>query len=328
MKRLKLAASCVGLVASCAIISASLAAEGKFPTHPVRMLVPYAPGGATDNTARLLANKLSEIWGQQVIVDNRAGGSGIIALELASNAAPDGYTLMVGNVSTNAINETAFAKQMNFKPSQTLTGVTNLIELPHFFLVSGAVPVSNIKELIALAKTQKMSYASAGIASYPHLDVARFLKAAGIQMTHVPYKGGAGQMIPALISNETQFAFLNIASTIGQMKTGRLKPLTTSWPTRRPEFPDVPTMAEVGFPGIGTNAWNGLFAPAKLPKPLLNQIYADVVKAMNAPDLKSALDKQYMSVVLNKSPAEFQKFVVDDVNKWRQVIQENNINIE
>lgn len=328
MKRLKLAASCVGLVASCAVIPASLAAEGKFPMHPVRMLVPYAPGGATDNTARLLANKLSESWGQQVIVDNRAGGSGIIALELASNAAPDGYTLMVGNVSTNAINETAFAKQMNFKPSQTLTGVTNLIELPHFFLVSGAVPVSNIKELIALAKTQKMSYASAGIASYPHLDVARFLKAAGIEMTHVPYKGGAGQMIPALISNETQFAFLNIASTIGQMKTGRLKPLTTSWPTRRPEFPDVPTMAEVGFPGIGTNAWNGLFAPAKLPKPLLNQIYADVVKAMNAPDLKAALDKQYMSVVLNKSPAEFQKFVVDDVNKWRQVIQENHINIE
>jgi tripartite-type tricarboxylate transporter receptor subunit TctC len=328
MKRLKMAASCVGLVVSCAVIPASSAAEGKFPTHPVRMLVPYAPGGATDNTARLLANKLSEIWGQQVIVDNRAGGSGIIALELASNAAPDGYTLMVGNVSTNAINETAFAKQMHFKPSQTLTGVTNLIELPHFFLVSGAVPVSNIKELIALAKTQKMSYASAGIASYPHLDVARFLKAAGIEMTHVPYKGGAGQMIPALISNETQFAFLNIASTIGQMKTGRLKPLTTSWPTRRPEFPDVPTMAEVGFPGIGTNAWNGLFAPAKLPKPLLNQLHADVVKAMNAPDLKAALDKQYMSVVLNKSPAEFQKFVVDDVNKWRQVIQENHINIE
>jgi tripartite-type tricarboxylate transporter receptor subunit TctC len=215
MKKLKLAAWCVGLVASCAAIPASIAAESKFPTHPVRMLVPYAPGGATDNTARLLANKLSEMWGQQVIVDNRAGGSGIIALELASNAAPDGYTLMVGNVSTNAINETAFAKQMHFKPSQTLTGVTNLIELPHFFLVSGAVPVSNLKELIALAKKQKMSYASAGIASYPHLDVARLLKAAGIEMTHVPYKGGAGQMIPALISNETQFAVHHRSLQVG-----------------------------------------------------------------------------------------------------------------
>lgn len=328
MKRFKLAAWCVGLLVSCATVAAAQTTEEKYPNRPVRLLVPYAPGGATDNTARLLASKLTETWGQQVIVDNRAGGSGIIALELASNAAPDGYTLMVGNVSTNAINETAFAKQMKFKPSQTLTGVTNLIELPHFFLVSGAVPVSNLKELIALAKKQKMSYASAGVASYPHLDVARFLKAAGIEMTHVPYKGGAGQMIPALISNEAQFAFLNIASTIGHFKSGRLKPLTTSWPTRRPEFPEVPTMAEAGFPGIGTNAWNGLFAPAKVPKPLLNRIYADVVKAMEAPDMKAALEKQYMSVVLNKSPAEFQKFVESDVKNWAKVIQDNNIKIE
>jgi tripartite-type tricarboxylate transporter receptor subunit TctC len=328
MKRLKVAAWCAGLFASCFALSIAQASEAKFPTRPVRLLVPYAPGGATDNTARLLANKLSETWGQQVIVDNRAGGSGIIALELASNAAPDGYTLMVGNVSTNAINESAFAKQMKFKPSRELTGVTNLIELPHFFLVSSAVPVSNLKELIALAKKQKMSYASAGIASYPHLDAARLLKAAGIEMTHVPYKGGAGQMIPALISNETQFAFLNIASTIGHFKAGRLKPLTTSWPTRRPEFPDVPTMTEAGFPGIGTNAWNGLFAPARIPKPLLAKIHADVVKAMEAPDTKAALDKQFMTVVVNKSPAEFQKFVLDDVKKWAQVIEENQIKIE
>jgi tripartite-type tricarboxylate transporter receptor subunit TctC len=320
------AAACLAVASMLAAPVAS-AAEA-FPARPVRLIVPYAPGGATDNTARLLANKLGEMWGQQVIVDNRAGGSGIIALELASNAAPDGYTLFVGNVSTNAINETAFAKQMKFKPSQTLTGVTNLIELPHFFLVSGAVPVSSLKELIALAKKQNMSYASAGIASYPHLDAARFLKAAGIEMTHVPYKGGAGQMIPALIANETQFAFLNMASTIGHLKSGRLKPLATSWPTRRPEFPDVPTMAEVGFPGIGTNAWNGLFAPAKIAKPQLAKIHGDVLRAMEAPDTKAALAKQFMSVVVNKSPAEFQKFVVDDVRKWAQVIADNKIVIE
>lgn len=328
MKRWKVAAWCMGVFASGLGLSAAHAAEQRFPTRPVRMIVPYAPGGATDATARLLGNRLSEMWGQQVIVDNRPGGSGIIALELAANANPDGYTLFVGNVSTNAINESALAKTLKFKPSQALTGVTNLIELPHFFLVSGAVPVSNIKELIALAKKQKMSYASAGVASYPHLDAARFCKAAGIEMTHVPYKGGAGQMIPALISNETQFAFLNIGSTIAHFKAGRLKPLTTSWPTRRPEFPDVPTMDEAGFPGIGTNAWNGLFAPAKLPKPMLQRIYADVVKAMNMPDTKAALDKQYMSVVVNGSPAEFQKFVEADVAKWRKVLEENQIKIE
>ena len=304
------------------------AADAVFPGRPVRLIVPYAPGGATDIIARQLAQRLSEAWGHQVIVDNRAGGSGAIALELAANAQPDGHTLMVGNISTNAIAETAFAKQLKVKPSRELTGVTNLIELPHFFLVSAAVPVANMKELIARAKTQKMSYASAGVASYPHLDAARFLKAAGIEMTHVPYKGGAGQMIPALISNETQFAMLNIASTIAHFRAGRLKPLTTTWPTRRPEFPDVPTMAEAGFAGIGTNAWNGLFAPARISKPVLTKVHADVVRAMESPEMKAGLDKVFMSVVVNKSPAEFQGFVEEEVKKWGAVITDNKLVIE
>ena len=328
MQQLKLRSVWLGLLLLCTAIPLLHAAEERFPTRPVRLLVPYAPGGATDITARQLASKLTEMWGQQVIIDNRAGGSGIIALELASTASPDGYTLPVGNVSTNAINESAFAKQMKFKPSHTLTGVTNLIELPHFFMVNSQVPVSSMKELIAYAKNHKMAYASAGIASYPHLDIARFLKAAGIEMTHVPYKGGAGQIIPSLISNEVQFTMLNMASTMQHMKAGRLKPLTTTWPTRRPEFPDVPTMAEVGFKGIGTNAWNGFFAPAKIPKPVLNRIFNDVVKAMESADMKAALDKQFMSVVVNKSPAEFQKFVEAEVKKWGQVIVDNNIKIE
>ena len=317
----------VGLAALMAA-PAALAAEAAFPMRPVRVIVPYAPGGATDIIARQLGQRLSEAWGHQVIVDNRAGGSGAIALELAANAQPDGYTLMVGNVSTNAIAETAFAKQLKVKPSRELTGVTNLIELPHFFLVSGQLPVSNLKELIVRAKTQKMSYASAGVASYPHLDAARFLKAAGIEMTHVPYKGGAGQMIPALISNETQFAMLNMASTIAHFRAGRLKPLATTWPTRRPEFPDVPTMTEAGFPGIGTNAWNGLFAPAKIPKTVLARVHADVVKTMESPEMKAALEKQYMTAVVNRSPAEFQSFVVEEVKKWGAVIVDNNLVIE
>jgi len=324
---------CIGHAAGFALLGVLTAlpaagGEAAYPVRPVRLIVPYAPGGATDITARQLAQRLTDAWSQQVIVDNRAGGSGAIALELTAQAVPDGYTLMVGNVSTNAISETAFAKQLKVKPSRELTGVTNLIELPHFFLVSAAVPVSNLKELIARAKTQKMSYASAGVASYPHLDSARFLKAAGIEMTHVPYKGGAGQMIPALIGNETQFAMLNMASTIAHFRAGRLKPLTTTWPTRRPEFPDVPTMAEAGFPGIGTNAWNGLFAPAKIPRPVLAKVHADVVKAMESPEMKAALDKQFMTVVVNRSPAEFQKFVEAEVKKWGAVIVDNKLVIE
>jgi tripartite-type tricarboxylate transporter receptor subunit TctC len=320
------------LASAFAAISTSAPAQAaeKFPDRPVRMIVPYSPGGATDITARLLAMKLSEVWGQQVIVDNRAGASGNIALELAARATPDGYTLFVGNVSTNAINETTFVKTLPIKPSRDLTGVTNLIELPHLWVVNPTVPVSSLKELVEYAKktSSRMNYASAGVGSYPHLDTARFLKFAGIEMTHVPYKGGAGQMIPAIIGNEVQFMFINMASSIQNIRAGRIKPLATTWPTRRPELPDVQTTIEAGFPGFGTNAWNGLFASAKIPAPLLKSIHATVVKVMVDPQMKETLAKQFMSVVVNKSPAEFQQFVLEEVKKWGKVATDNNITVD
>ncbi len=312
------------------VIAASHAAGAaeSFPQRPVRLIVPYSPGGATDITARQLAAKLGDVWGQQVIVDNRAGASGNIALELAARATPDGYTLQVGNVSTNAINETTFAKTLPIKPSRDLTGITNLIELPHLWVVSAAVPVASLKELVQHSKNTRMNYGSAGVGSYPHLDAARFLKSAGVEMTHVPYKGGAGQMIPAIIGNEIQFMFINMASSIQNIRAGRIKPLATTWPTRRPELPDVPTVAEAGFPGYGTNAWNGLFVSSKIPAPLLKSIHATVVKVMEEPQMKEALAKQFMSVVVNKSPAEFQEFVLQEVKKWGKVAADNNITVE
>jgi len=300
----------------------------KFPTRPVRMIVPYAPGGATDIVARQLATKLSEFWGYQVVVDNRAGGSGAIALETVARALPDGYTLMVGNVSTNAISEPAFAKTLLIKPSRDLAPVTNLIEIPHMFMINPTVPVSSLKQLAEYAKTNRLAYASAGIASYPHLDAARLVKAMGVDMTHIPYKGGAGQIIPSIIGNEVQLTMLNLASTLPHLKAGRIKPLATTWPTRRAEFPEIPTMAEAGYPGIGTNAWNGLFAPSKLPPALLAQIHADAVKVIESPEMKEALGKQLISVVTSKSPVEYAKFVKEDIAKWAAVIRDNNISLD
>jgi tripartite-type tricarboxylate transporter receptor subunit TctC len=304
-------------------------AAEKFPQRPVRVIVPYAPGGATDITARLLQTGLSELWGQPVIVDNRSGASGNIALEMAAKSLPDGYTLQVGNVSTNAINETTFSS-LNVKPSRDLTGVTNLIQLPHLWVVSTNVPVSSLKELVDYAKKpgMHMNYGSAGVGSYPHLDAAKFLKHAGIEMTHVPYKGGAGQMIPAIMGNEVQFMFINMASSLPNIRAGRIKPLATTWPTRRPELPNVPTVAEAGYPGYGTNAWNGLFAPAGIPKPLLNRIHADVVRVMESPAMKEALAKVFMTVVVNRSPAEFQQFVLEEIKTWGKVASDNNIKVE
>lgn len=314
-----------------AVLGGGAAAQpaGKFPTKPVRLIVPYAPGGATDIIARQLQPRISELWGQPVIVDNRPGASGNIALEMAARSAADGYTLLVGNVSTNAINETTFSS-LKIKPSRDLTGVTNLIQLPHLWTVHPGVPASTLNELVQYVKKTgaRLNYGSAGVGSYPHLDAVKFLKIAGIEMTHVPYKGGAAQMIPAIIGNEVQFLFVNMASSIAHIRSGRIKALAITSSERRPELPNVPTTAESGFPGVGTNAWNGLFAPAGIPRPLLNRIHADVVKVMEAPEMKASLAKVFMSVVVNKSPEEFQQFVLDEVRSWGKIVIENNIKVE
>jgi tripartite-type tricarboxylate transporter receptor subunit TctC len=264
-----------------------------------------------------------------VIVDNRAGASGNIALELAGRSAPDGYTLFVGNVSTNAINETTF-RSLQVKPSRDLTGVTNLIQLPHLWVVNPSIPASTLKEFVAYVRKSgaKLNYGSAGVGAYPHLDAVKFLKIAGIDMTHVPYKGGAGQMIPAIMGNEVQFMFINMASSLPHIRTGRIKPLAITTLARHKELPNVPTTAESGFPGVGTNAWNGLFAPAGIPKPVLGRIHADVVKVMESPEMKASLEKVFMTVVVNKSPDEFQQFVLKEIKDWGKIVIENNIKVE
>ena len=318
-----------GWLAVFSLTVAAAHAADQYPNRPVRLMVPYAPGGATDITARQLADGLNKAWGQPVIVENRPGASGNIALDMAARSTPDGYTLFVGNVSTNAINETTF-KSLKVKPSRDLTGVTNLIELPHVWVASTAVPASNLKEFVQYAKKPgvRINFGSAGVGSYPHLDGVTFLKAAGIDMTHVPYKGGAGQMIPAIMGNEIQFMLINMASSLSNIKAGRIKPLAVTTQERRSELPDVPTTAEQGFAGIGTNAWNALFAPAKVSKPLLARIHAEVVKVMESPEMKASLDKRFMSVVVNKSPAEFDRFVQKEVKKWEKIVIDNNITVE
>jgi tripartite-type tricarboxylate transporter receptor subunit TctC len=318
------------------ILAAGIAAHAygqpaeAYPSKPVRVLVPYAPGGATDIIARHVTSKLSEATGQQFIVDNRSGASGNIALELAARAAPDGYTLLVGNVSTNAINETTFAQSMRTVPSRDLVGVTNLIEIPHIVAATPGLPANDIKQFIDLAKRpeSRINYGSAGIGTYPHLDMVVFAKAAGINVTHVPFKGGAGQMVPGLISGEVQVMFVNLASSLPQIRAGRMKALATTAPQRLPELPNIATMGEQGYPGIGTNAWNGMFAPVAVPKPVIQRIYGQVVEILQRPDFKEMLARQLMTVSVSASPAAYTDFVKGETRKWANVVKENNIKIE
>ncbi|MBC7781016.1 MAG: tripartite tricarboxylate transporter substrate binding protein [Proteobacteria bacterium] len=318
--------------ATVATLAASTTAQAAdvFPSRPVRMLVPFSPGGATDIVARHVAQRLGDLWAQPVIVDNRAGASGNIALEATMKAVPDGYTLFVGNVTTNAINETTFAQMLGkLKPSRDLVGITNLIEIPHVVGANPQLPVADVKQLVEYAKKNpgKLNYASAGIGSYPHLDMVLFARVIGIDATHIPYKGGAGQMVPSLIGNETQVAFVNLGSTIEHLRSGRLKALATTAPQRLPELPNVPTMAEQGFAGQGTNAWNGLFAPAALPRPLLDRLFADTVKVMTSSEMREILGRSLMQVSVSKSPEAYSAFVRGETEKWAKVIRENNIKI-
>jgi tripartite-type tricarboxylate transporter receptor subunit TctC len=322
-------------LAGAAILSIGLplmadAQSESYPNRPVKLLIPYAPGGATDIIARQLGAKLEESLGQPFVVDNRAGASGNIALEAAAKAPPDGYTLLVGNVSTNAINETTFAGVMQTRPSRDLVGISKLVEIPHVLVAATSFPPNTVAEVIDWAKKNpgKLNYASAGVGTYPHLDMLRFAKAAGIEATHIPYKGGAGQMLPALMSGEVQISFINLASTIEQIRAGKIKAIATTMPSRLPELPNVPTMAEQGFPGIGTNAWQGLFAPAATPKPILDRLHAAVVAALSAPEMKERLGKQMMAVAVSQSPQAFTDEVKTETQAWAQVVAEHKVKID
>jgi tripartite-type tricarboxylate transporter receptor subunit TctC len=328
MKRFLIASAALAVAAAAPAALAQSA--DSYPSKPVKIIVPYAPGGATDVIARIVGARLTESLGQSFIVENRPGATGNLALELVAKAPADGYTLFVGNVSTNTINENTFASTLKMKPSRDLVGIAKLVELPHILAASTAFPVSTVQELVAEAKKNpgKINYGSAGIGSYPHLDMEKFSKAAGIQLTHVPYKDGAAKMVPSLLGNETQVAFINLGSTLGHVKAGRMKALATAAPRRLAELPDVPTLTELGYAGIGTNAWQGMFAPAATPKPIVDKIYKAVAAVLTKPEMKESLAKQMMSVELSGSPQEFDELVRKETLGWGEFLRQAKIKIE
>jgi tripartite-type tricarboxylate transporter receptor subunit TctC len=313
-----------------AAVALPAAAQGDYPTRPVKIIVPYAPGGATDIIARVVAQRLGETLGQSFVVDNRPGASGNLALEVVGKASADGYTLLVGNVTTNAINENTFEKQLQIKPTRDLTGIAKLVEIPHIVVATASFPAKDLAGLIAIAKKDpgKINYASAGIGSYPHLDMEVFQRVAAVKMTHIPYKGGAGQMLPALLSGEAPVAFINLSSALPQVRAGKLKALATTAKQRLPELPGVATMAEQGYSTVGTNAWQGMFAPAATPKPIIDKLHRAVMAALTKPDQKESLAKQMMTVEVSKSPQDFNDLVRRETRGWGDFLREADIRIE
>jgi tripartite-type tricarboxylate transporter receptor subunit TctC len=322
MKRLGLvllSAACLGIAGSAA------SAQDKYPSKPVRIVVPYAPGGATDITSRLFGEQLKNILGQQFVVESKPGAFGVLAIEEMARSKPDGYTLMVGNVSTNAITPVLFKDKMKIEYGKDVVSVSRLAIYPSFLIVTNKdFQAANVKELIDYAKKNpgKVRYTSAGVGSFPHFDMEIFARRAGVDMVHIPNKTGAAGMINDLVVGDVQTAFVNAASTAAMIKAGSLKPLAVLAEKRLAEYPDVPTLAEAGYPGVGTLHWQSMLAPAGTPKDVIATLHKAIVEASKKPELLQAFSKQHVSISPNASPEDAQTWLNGEIDKWKKITAE------
>jgi tripartite-type tricarboxylate transporter receptor subunit TctC len=309
--------------AGLAFALAQAGAQDKFPSKPVKILVPYAPGGATDIVARIVAEPMRQSLGQSFVVENKPGAFGILAIEEMARARPDGYTIQVGNVSTNAITPVIFTSKFKVNYDRDVAPVTNLIDVPAFLVVTTTnFAVKDVKELVEYAKKNpgKLRYGTVGAGSYPHFDMAYFAKRAGdLDMIAIHNKAGASGVINDMITGDTQASFLNVASTAAQVRAGKLKPIAVVNRERLAAYPDVPTMAEVGLPDVGTVAWNAMFAPAGTPKPVLETLHKAAVEALQAPAAKEALTKQNFNIVPSKSVDEAKAWLAGEIATWQKI---------
>jgi len=299
-----------------------------YPERPIRFLIPFAPGGATDIVARMLGPKLSERLGQQVVPDNRAGAAGNIAVEIVSAAQPDGYTALVGNISTNSINPILFARTMKANALRDLTGVTLLCSIPNVILGGPKLPANTLKEAIAYVKERpgKFNY-SAPLGSYSHLDMLALTAAAGIRMVHIPSKG-AGETLPLLLRGDTHLTESNVASNIGPIRAGQIKAFAVTSTSRLAELPEVPTLTESGFPGIGSMNWNGIFLPARTPGAVRDKLFAATLAVMREPGMQQLFGKRSVPIALSDSPAEFTAYVQSESRRWAKIIADNNVKVD
>lgn len=312
--------------ALCALLPAAAGAQG-YPERPIRMLIPFAPGGATDIIARMIEPKMTRSLGQQVVVDNRPGAAGNIAVELTAAAQPDGYTLLVGNISTNSINPILFASRTKVNAVRDLTGITKLVAIPNFLLGSPKMPAS-LKDAIEYARgRQGQLNFGAPLGSYAHLDMLAFTAKAGIRMVHIPTKG-AGETLSNLLRGDSHIQISNVASNIGPVRARQIRAYAVTSEKRLAELPNLPTMAEAGFPGIGSLNWNGLFAPAKTPKPVLAKLHASAVAAMKELESEGVLAKRQTPISLSGSPAEFDAYVLSEMKRWQGIIRDNKVKID
>jgi len=303
-------------------------AQEPYPSKPIRMVVGYAPGGGTDVMARLLSARMSETIGQTVIVENKPGNSGILAAGQVAKSAPDGYTLMMGVVSLNAIQPSLVA-DLPFDPVKDFAPVNLTASVPHFIVVHPSLPVNSVKELIAYAKANpgKISYPSAGNGTTPHIAGEMFRAMTGTDMVHVPYKS-TGQSMPDLLAGRLQVGFDTLPTTATYVRQGKLRALAVTGAKRLADFPNVPTVEEAGVPGYRFSTWYGVFAPAGTPVPIVQKLHAEIAKAMQGAELRSKFAEMGVDDTVTKTPEEFAALVRSDIARFAKLVKDNNIRIE
>jgi tripartite-type tricarboxylate transporter receptor subunit TctC len=302
-------------------------AQEIYPSKPIRIVIPYPPGGASDVTARLLGQKMAEAWGQQVVPDNRPGANGIVALEHVAKSAPDGYTLLMANLGPNAINPAVYAK-LPYDPIRDFSTVTLTTLVPQVLVATPALEAKNLRELIALAKASpgKLNYGNGGNGSANHLGVELMASIAGIRLTAVPYKGDAQAMTDA-IAGQVSLTLPTVVAAAPHIKSGKLRPLAVSTRQRVAALPEVPTMEEAGVPGYESFSWGGIMVPAGTPPAIVNRLHAEFARILRLPDIQERMEG-LGATVLAQGPAEFAAFLQNEIRKWDGVAKKAAIRLE
>jgi tripartite-type tricarboxylate transporter receptor subunit TctC len=315
------------VLAAAALLAASSVSAQTYPSRTVRLIAPFAPGGATDVLARLAAQKLSERWGQSVIVDNRVGAGGHIGAELASRAAPDGYTLVVAG-TPHAIGMSLYHK-LAYDLAKDLVAINRIATYPSAIVVHPSLPAKNVRELIALAKARpgQLNFGSAGVGSPNGLALELFKTMAKVKMVHIPYKGGSGQMVTELLAGQVQLASIGLPPAMPYVKSGRLRVIAVTGMTRSALLPEAPTVNESGLPGFDVTSWYGIFGPAALPKDIVAKANGDIAAILGAADLKERL------ATLGAEPGAmtvdaFARYVREEITKWAKVVKDSGATVD
>src|SRR3954451_5931714 len=310
------------------LLGASAPAQdaGNYPNRPVIMIVPFAPGGASDFVARTIQTGVGEILGQQIVVDNRSGAAGIIGTEVAARAAPDGYTIFLGNVGTLSINASVYSN-MRIKPDTDLAPVTMCADTPSILITRADFPASSVAELIAYVKANqgKVTFATPGSSTLNRLEMEVFRKDAGLDKVHVPYKGGAGPAVQDILGGHVDIMFTTIASAMAFVKDNKVKALAVSTRERMTELPEVPSMFELGWKNLVTSSWQVVLVPSGTPRAIVEKLHAAIVKVLAEPAIQARMRNAGVIAVASKTPEEFRAYMDAETAKWTKVIEESGV---